>query len=88
MVECTYDHLFQQEYVLESENIELDDENNYRENLPKKHCPICQLKVITDGDITKYLKAKVVLSNKEIVKEIKGKFSTYEDFTKFNEKQL
>ena len=51
--------------------------------IPASMCPICQFQEYTYDDMLKYLLKKYNLSDKAVLEEIKSKFKTYENFSKF-----
>lgn len=54
--------------------------------IPASMCPICQFQEYTYDDMLKYLLKKYNLSDKAVLEEIKSKFKTYENFSKFIKK--
>ncbi len=53
------------------------EETIFGEMIPEETCPICQMKVIMDTDMFRYLKSKLNKPQLEIENEIKSKYETY-----------
>ena len=60
---------------------EIDEEWAY--SVPAKYCPICSFKVLTNDDALSYLYKKYSIAKKDLLKEIKDKFNSYEEFTRY-----
>jgi len=76
---CFHDRCLSEEMRKETyrELEEDDDWDGYE--IPKKHCPICNFKIIDSFDLQRY----VVKTNHNIINEIKERFKNYEEFRKF-----
>lgn len=59
-----------------------DDEYD-RYEIPAEQCPICSFHVATTRDISAYLKKKINLTEKELLKQWKDEFGTYDNFKKW-----
>lgn len=75
MVGCENGHVFCEEHLIEEIPEDIDDYD-----VPEKYCPVCSFSEITDGDISLYLKQKYRITDEEIKKELKERFSSYKDF--------
>lgn len=51
--------------------------------IPSEFCSICQLQAVSSDDIISYLFKKTGTSKKDLEKEIKEKFGTYEELMKY-----
>lgn len=87
LVECENGHIFLDKYVIdgfpiypETEEVE-DFDPDERYEIPKKYCPICQMKIITEGMVNNYA-VKVLGGREKIVKDIKNIFNTYDEYLK------
>jgi hypothetical protein len=60
-----------------------DPERNEDQMVPSKACPICMLKTIPDHVIKQYLLKRMNLTDKEVLKDIKDNFGTYEKLSEF-----
>lgn len=56
----------------------------WREDVPKKHCPICSLDSITNNMKLTYLISKFGINQEELEKEIKSNFSDYDELMKYS----
>lgn len=82
MCECTNNHVMCLDHLLFETN-----ERDEDQMVPSKACPICQLKHIPDHMITTYLRARLKIDKKDILKDIKNTFGTYDKFKAFIDKQ-
>ncbi len=66
----------------------IEDISDYdcREDVPACACPICTFGFIQPKLLIKYMHKKFGTSENEIKKEIKSKFSSFEEFTEFVDK--
>ena len=77
------------EELKQLETIDKDDLEDYwrelvcEDGLPAELCPICTMKHLDNSDMTEYLLKKVGMTKKDIFVEVKEKFNSYDDFTKF-----
>jgi hypothetical protein len=78
MCECTNGHLICLEHLLFDTN-ERDEDNM----IPSKACPVCQFKELPDHMVVTYLRTRLKMSKKDILKDIKDTFITYDKFIKF-----
>ena len=59
--------------------------DKFYSNIPSSICPFCNFEKITKGDIVQYMIKTIV--EEKIIKEIKEKFSSYEEFKDFLSKE-
>jgi hypothetical protein len=81
MYECEEGHVFCTSHAVGGE---IEDNECY--NIPKKHCPICMLDVITNHDLVHFLLAKTGKTREELEKELKENFETGGDL--YNENKM
>lgn len=78
--ECENGHYFcQDEADIQEGDIIWDDYYN----IPKEHCPICQLMKLKDDEAILYLLKKHKTTKREVIKEINQMFSNYSEFKEF-----
>ena len=65
------------------EDEEYDDDIKSGYSVPKEICPICSMTEFSDSDLLEYLIKKMNHPKEDILKEIREKFSTYDEFKKF-----
>lgn len=78
MCECTNGHVICLDHLLFDTN-ERDEDHM----IPSKSCPICQFKELPDYMVVTYLRTRLKMSKKDILKDIKDTFVTYDKFIKF-----
>ena len=61
-----------------------EDRHEARYKVSKDFCPLCQMQKVSKKDLAKYYD-KEYRQKKEVIKEIQGRFKTYEEFTNFVE---
>lgn len=74
ILNCCDEYTIQDEYndVTEGETI-----------ISEKFCPICQMIHVDSTDMKKFIYKKFELTEEKMIKEIKEKFSSYEEFQNF-----
>ena len=60
-----------------------DNKNDFYFNFPKEFCPLCNFEEVADKDLLTYLLILINKTNLETRKEMKHKFSSWEDFEEF-----
>ena len=58
-------------------------ETYFEDDIPSEFCPICQLNVIRDSDIVKYMFKKFNITKEDITNEIKNKFKNLKELEQF-----
>lgn len=74
MFECMKGHTLCDIHALD------DFSESERYDADSRHCPICQMQFVKDGDLIMYLLQRAGLSRTAITEEIKARFSTYTEF--------
>jgi hypothetical protein len=93
MYECKLGHTFCESHKLKvldkiiKKGIDSDDEEEYNEEderyeIDPIYCPICQFKYLHKEDALKYLLKKLQVTEKDLLAELKGTFSDYEELQK------
>lgn len=95
MYECKNGHTFCESHILKNLNktilkgIDSDDENaeddyeGERYDINPIYCPICQFKALQKEDALKYLLKKLQITEKDLLNELKGTFSSYENLLEY-----
>lgn len=89
MWECEEGHIFCDSHMANNDEMEKDEEEGEeidRYELNSKYCPICQFKSLTTKDLATYLSFINEKTEKEVLEEIKNKYSSYKEFKKAIEK--
>lgn len=55
----------------------------YDIGISEKYCPICQMIRVDSKDMKKYIYKKFELTEENMIKEIKEKFSSYNEFKEY-----
>jgi radical SAM protein with 4Fe4S-binding SPASM domain len=72
------------EWYNEEDSIEkygLSDDDRYE--VPQQFCPICSMTQICNSDCISYMYKKYNTNNEELAKEIRDKFSNYDEFCNY-----
>lgn len=86
MLECKNKHVICEDHVTEEVFDEIEEfflkeeDDSY---FPIIYCPICNMKIPSEKDITSYLKIKSGKSDEELFVEIKKHFANYNEFTNY-----
>jgi len=82
---CEYHMVTPGDYqdAIEDESNEFDDS---RWDVPSKYCPICQMEDIMTSDILHYLLKKNDINENIVAYEIREKFKTYDEFSRYLKK--
>jgi hypothetical protein len=92
MSECKNGHTFCDSHKLKvldkaiKKGIDSDDEDNdedERYEIDPIYCPICQFKALHSEEALKYLLKKLQVTEKDLLAELKGTFSNYEELQKY-----
>jgi len=90
MVCCKNGHDFCEKHLLGENTLDVlqdeeraDFDEDWRYDVPSEYCPICQMDVILDRELTMYFLKTVNKTEKEFAQELKGKFNTYDEFLAF-----
>lgn len=70
MCECVNGHTFCCEHLLEVEEYEAKESDNYYD-VPEKHCPICQFIEYSEADLSAYLLKGYGVPRDEVFAEVK-----------------
>lgn len=66
------------------DDVSLDDiDEDWTYSVPAKYCPICSFEVLTNDDALSYLYKKYSIDKEDLLKEIKDKFNSYEEFSRY-----
>jgi hypothetical protein len=76
---CEYGHDFCSECI----SLPEDERDDYSQEFSSTFCPVCTFKLLTDFDARRWLLRKYKTRKEEVLEEIKGQFSTYQDFAKY-----
>lgn len=52
------------------------------DDIPADHCPICQMQVLSDGDLMSYIATKG-MTRDTVLEEIRSRFASYDEFKAF-----
>lgn len=91
MVCCKNGHEFCEVHLIGGnktlERLEDEDREDYDEEwryeLPIEYCPICQMEVVTDSDMVKYLLKSLGKTSKDAKKDIRDQFKTFDDLMNY-----
>jgi len=77
MSECQNGHTICDSHILHK------DKEQDRYSISESSCPVCCFKSVDVNALYIYLRKKLYKNDKELLKEIKNKFKTYEKFIEF-----
>jgi hypothetical protein len=92
MYNCENGHIICESHIKKSDQKEIDDllesksetdedfQYEFRDNLPAKYCPVCQMLNLIDEDELKYYRKKLSVTKKITHEEVKSKFKDYDEF--------
>jgi len=90
MVCCKRGHDFCDKHLLGKNTLDFlqdeereDFDEDWRYETPTEFCPVCQMDVILDRELTMYFLKTVGKTEDEFAQELKGKFKTYDEFLAF-----
>jgi hypothetical protein len=62
------------------EELKEDGEYECRYSVPQKYCPICSFGKLSSRDELEFLRKEAGMTEKEVLKEIRSRFTTYKEF--------
>jgi len=96
MYECKNGHTFCDDHKLKvldkviKKGIDIDDDEDEEDNeeddryeIDPIYCPICQFKALQKQEALAYLLKKLQVTEKDLLAELKGTFSNYEELQKY-----